>query len=283
MTLATLLLPLAFVLPSMLRPSPAPARTSSAVSMCAWDSRDEVSAPRRPHHQPHFRACHVRLVTMDLVASRARAGLSSERDQGRGRQTRRSAARPLRPQGWMGKRPSGLMSCPWPSHVSRLPARGPTDAPTTVSRWPTRCLQVLIFNQGQQDEGVYTLQGGMARADPYVLAFEAGEDAGRFAQMLQGQGLEGATPLRWGVDELHDFCVARRFAVSVVRKDCLIAPPKKNEFDVDAFNRVNGGMGDRFGASQDSFSQPDKFSHERSALEHMLEGEANCGDDDCLL
>lgn len=211
MTLATLLLPLAFVLPSMLRPSPVPAHTSSAVSMCAWDSRDEA---------------FLQNAIKDAAAKQGdpQHALYGLRD------------------GW-----------------------------------------VLIFNQGQQDEGVYTLQGGMARADPYVLAFEAGEDAGRFAQMLQGQGLEGATPLRWGVDELHDFCVARRFAVSVVRKDCLIAPPKKNEFDVDAFNRVNGGMGDRFGESQGSFSQPDKFSHERAALEHMLEDEANCGDDDCLL
>ena len=57
MTLATLLLPLAFVLPSMLRPSPAPARTSSAVSMCAWDSRDEVSAHTAPSRSCIFATC----------------------------------------------------------------------------------------------------------------------------------------------------------------------------------------------------------------------------------
>ena len=54
---------------------------------------------------------------------------------------------------------------------------------------------VLIFNAGQQDEGVYTLQGRAAQANAYVLAFELNDDAGRFAQLLQAEGFVSRRPL----------------------------------------------------------------------------------------
>ena len=47
---------------------------------------------------------------------------------------------------------------------------------------------VLIFNAGQQDEGVYTLQGRSSPASAYVLAFERDDDAERFSQLLQAEG-----------------------------------------------------------------------------------------------
>lgn len=53
---------------------------------------------------------------------------------------------------------------------------------------------VLIFNAGQQDEGVYTLQGRAAQANAYVLAFELNDDAGRFAQLLQAEGFVSRRP-----------------------------------------------------------------------------------------
>ena len=48
---------------------------------------------------------------------------------------------------------------------------------------------VLIFNEGQHDEGVYTLQGRCSsNIRAYVLAFELTDDANRFAQLLQAEG-----------------------------------------------------------------------------------------------
>ena len=45
---------------------------------------------------------------------------------------------------------------------------------------------VIIFNDGQEDEGVYLLQNGDMRSRAtYVLAFEHGEDAARFAEQVQ--------------------------------------------------------------------------------------------------
>ena len=75
---------------------------------------------------------------------------------------------------------------------------------------------VLIFNHGQHDEGVYTLQGRASRAAAYVLAFERTEDADRFAQLLQAEGFDLATPLRWDTNQLSAFCSAGEFEVSLV-------------------------------------------------------------------
>ena len=45
---------------------------------------------------------------------------------------------------------------------------------------------VLLFNPGQHDEGVYTLQGGQESViTTYVLAFEQQDEADRFAMLLQ--------------------------------------------------------------------------------------------------
>ena len=87
---------------------------------------------------------------------------------------------------------------------------------------PERVLQdleeawVLIFNLGKQDEGVYTLQGRAARAASYVLSFERVDDADRFAALLQAEGFDLATPLKWQTDQLASFCTAGEFEVSLV-------------------------------------------------------------------
>ena len=75
----------------------------------------------------------------------------------------------------------------------------------------TSAAWVLIFNSGQQDEGVYTLQGrehGSSRYVPssFVLAFESIDDADRFAQLLQADDFDLATPSRWDADHLASFC-----------------------------------------------------------------------------
>ena len=47
---------------------------------------------------------------------------------------------------------------------------------------------VLLFNPGERNEGVYTLQGRETPGAPhgtYVLAFEEQEEASRFAMLLQ--------------------------------------------------------------------------------------------------
>jgi hypothetical protein len=98
---------------------------------------------------------------------------------------------------------------------------------------------VLIFNAGKQDEGVYTLQGRATPASAYVLAFERTDDADRFAYLLQAEGFDLATPMCWDTDQLATFCSAGSFEVSLVPQDTLITPPRKNEYDVDAFHKLD--------------------------------------------
>ena len=85
---------------------------------------------------------------------------------------------------------------------------------------------VLIFNVGQADEGVYTLQGRATRAAAYVLAFEQTDDAQRFAQLLEGEGFDLATPLCWDTEQLCAFCDAGEFEVSLVPQ---VRAPRERE------------------------------------------------------
>ena len=96
---------------------------------------------------------------------------------------------------------------------------------------------VLVFNPGQHDEGVYTLQGRASEAHSYVLAFEATDDADRFAQLLQAEGFDLATPSIWDARQLTSFCSMGDFEVSLVPTGGMITPPAKNEC---AQRRVGG-------------------------------------------
>merc|ERR1719240_471790 len=98
---------------------------------------------------------------------------------------------------------------------------------------------VLIFNLGRQTEGIYTLQGGRARSNSAaVLAFEGMYDVDRYARLLQAEGFDLATPIRWDSRQLGNFCYENDFDVSLVPLNGLITPPAKNEYDQEAFDRL---------------------------------------------
>jgi hypothetical protein len=92
---------------------------------------------------------------------------------------------------------------------------------------------VLLFNAGQRNEGVYTLQG---RETPekshgtYVLAFEQHEEACRFGMMLQAQGFDLATATKWTSELLGDFCDTADFSLGFVPDAALLIPPAQNFF-----------------------------------------------------
>jgi hypothetical protein len=120
---------------------------------------------------------------------------------------------------------------------------------------------VLIFNAGMADEGVYTLQGQAAAASAYVLAFELTDDADRFAQLLMAEGFDLATPLLWETNQLSAFCEAGEFEVSLVPQGAMITPPTKNEYDNDAFNRVEGA---------DAYAGLDAYAQQRATFERLF-------------
>ena len=134
---------------------------------------------------------------------------------------------------------------------------------------------VLIFNPGKPDEGVYTLQGAMTRASAYVLTFESTDDADRFAQLLQAEGFDLATAMQWEVGQLEAFCHAGEFEVSMVPAGSLITPPAKNEFDIDAFNKLDEESDESQG--QGMMPRTDAYTSERAALERLFLGPTMSG------
>lgn len=88
---------------------------------------------------------------------------------------------------------------------------------------------VLLFAPGSDDEGVYTVQDDDELT--YVLAFEAKEDAVRFAQQLEAEDWSsGANALPsvcvWSVDVLTEFCETGDFKIGFVPEGVRAAPPR---------------------------------------------------------
>lgn len=124
---------------------------------------------------------------------------------------------------------------------------------------------VLIFNAGQHDEGVYTLQAQQSQVSAYVLAFESTDDADRFASLLQAESFDLPTPQSWDRSQLSSFCDAGQFEVSLVPQGGLITPPTKNEYDVDAFDRASGVVADGL----DAYAGFDAYASQRSVFERL--------------
>jgi hypothetical protein len=100
-----------------------------------------------------------------------------------------------------------------------------------------RVSYVLIFNLGQPEEGVYTLQGRQSPTS-YVLAFEGPEEAARFAELLQAEGFDLAAPVEWATDRVTDFCTSMGFEIGFVPSGTLITPPENNSYDVEAYEQL---------------------------------------------
>jgi len=95
---------------------------------------------------------------------------------------------------------------------------------------------VLLFNANQRDEGAYTLQGRRETAETYMVAFEACDDASRFAYLLQAEGFDLPQPTAWTSEQLVSFCDTAGFHLGFVPSEALLLPPRHNVFDRDAFD-----------------------------------------------
>jgi hypothetical protein len=104
---------------------------------------------------------------------------------------------------------------------------------------------VLLFNVGEVDEGVYTLQGRetgeVTRQGTYVLGFARQEEANRYSMLLHAQGFDMATATEWPAEQVSDFCAMAEFGLGFVPDDALLVPPQRNYFDVNAFEEEEEG------------------------------------------
>merc|ERR550537_1366482 len=109
---------------------------------------------------------------------------------------------------------------------------GPPEA--VLSRAET--VYVVIFNEGTENEGVYTLQAQDGPSRTHLLTFEDTEDAERFAAMLQGQGLPASgNACMWDAGKTMEYCMSCEYAVTLVPYGTLFSPPQNNSIDEEAF------------------------------------------------
>jgi hypothetical protein len=130
---------------------------------------------------------------------------------------------------------------------------------------------VLLFNVGRPDEGVYTLQAKTEIGETsHVLVFEDTHDAAQFASGLQVEGFDLPTPVCWERQQLVNFCDNTQFDVSLVPRGAPITPPSKNEYDLDAFAKLELGQEHAF----------DTHMNDRMRLERSVELADQCETED---
>ena len=128
---------------------------------------------------------------------------------------------------------------------------------------------VLLFNPGQHDEGVYTLQ---CKSDPktYMVAFECNEEADRFAWLLQAEGFDLARPTPWESTRVVSFCDAAGFEVSYVPQGTLFTPPSENGRDDRAYQEIrsdyNPNMASQHGSFESDASQHGRFQSDGAVV-----------------
>jgi len=127
----------------------------------------------------------------------------------------------------------------------------------------------LIFNQGMENEGVYTLQSP-SQSKPHLLTFENSGDADRFANLLQGQGLDQlGKPLKWESATIVEYCGACEYAVTLVPAGTTYTPPPTNEMMEEAFRALK-----LMRQEADSIQMPAKQKRDDYALGlHMYKAE----------
>ena len=94
---------------------------------------------------------------------------------------------------------------------ARVLSGGDADAaipPSCLSAW------LLIFNEGLDNEGIYTLQ---CKDSPIrVLAFEHAKDATEYSVRLAANGFDLATPCCWEAPQITHFVEELGYEVSFV-------------------------------------------------------------------
>jgi hypothetical protein len=97
---------------------------------------------------------------------------------------------------------------------------------------------VLLFNPGQADEGVYTLQSKTMAQETCLVAFEESDSAERFSHLLSAEGFDMAHPTEWSAEQIRFFCDASEFGLGFVSAEALLLPPRNNVFDHEAFDQL---------------------------------------------
>jgi hypothetical protein len=87
---------------------------------------------------------------------------------------------------------------------------------------------VLLFNVGTDNEGIHTLKINPPEGEDTVLAFEAEDDATRFAVLLEAQDFLEPTVEPIDEEELKEICLQSGLGYKFVPEGQLEIPPEQN-------------------------------------------------------
>ncbi len=87
---------------------------------------------------------------------------------------------------------------------------------------------VLLFNVGTDNEGIHTLKVNPPEGEDVVLAFEAEDDATRFAVLLEAQDFLEPTVEPIDDEELQNICLQSGLGYKFVPEGQLEIPPEDN-------------------------------------------------------
>lgn len=87
---------------------------------------------------------------------------------------------------------------------------------------------VLLFNVGTDNEGIHTLKVNPPDGEDMVLAFEAEDDATRFAVLLEAQDFLEPTVEPIDEEELKEICLQAGLGYKFVPEGQLEIPPEQN-------------------------------------------------------
>lgn len=90
---------------------------------------------------------------------------------------------------------------------------------------------ILLFNARTENEGIHTLSvngSSSGRAREIVLAFEAEDDATRFALLLEAQDFPTPTVEKIDRLEVEEFCQSNGYELRFIPEGVLEIPPPTN-------------------------------------------------------
>ena len=129
-------------------------------------------------------------------------------------------------------------------------------------------VHVLLFDAGDHGEGIHSLD---FKGKTIVLLFEDGDDAQRYAGLLEAQDFPSATVESIAREEVEEFCRANGYEARIVPQGfrpqseedrLLLLPPERNR-DVENWHQQP--------EPRDSASAPDSPRHDDPSPDQALE------------
>eukprot|EP00903_Cladosiphon_okamuranus_P006959 g6773.t1 len=141
---------------------------------------------------------------------------------------------------------------------------------------------VLIFNQGQTEEGIYTL---FFEGRNILRAWQDKAEAARYALMLRAEDLPLGKPTELTMAEIIDFCKRNGAGLELIASGRVLQPPSINvKFDFDPSSSSpqgqDGSSSRRPGAARpdDSLFTPQELARIKKQFEKSLEGSGEVAD-----